>query len=113
MPIINNLPSLPINGGCSYVEISNMKSEHISTTYSHFYMLVTYLSKNTIFEAYDFSKYINGNFLNFRYNNCTYNSHLTVIGEGSKTNYKIYKLTADDYILAEEILNIKIPVPEE
>lgn len=105
-------------GGGSYVKIPKIRAMQVFIEQSdgarNAYMTFTIkLPKNTIFEAYDFSKYINGNFLNFRYNNCTYNSHLTVIGEGSKTNYKIYKLTADDYILAEEILNIKIPVPEE
>ena len=94
--------------GGSYVEIPSL---YCSTTIEDlgYVIFIANLPKGTIVEAL-LASTTHGSLTS---DNRTYNSNITVIGKGSKTNYKIYKLTADGNIAATNILNIKIPVPEE
>ena len=101
-------------GGGSYVEIPEVNCEETNLNGKILNLCSIYLPKNTIFETENFESTINnGSLSNFKLNGQIYNTSYTIIGEGSEFNYKIYKLTADDYILAEQIINIKIPVSEE
>ena len=95
-------------GGGSYIEIPRV---YCSTTIEDqgYVIFIADLPKGTIIEARLASTTHGSLISDYR----TYNSNITVISEGSKTNYKIYKLNSMDSIAALDILNIKIPVPEE